>query len=157
MNQTFFVFEILFSLYLLLNLGLIAEKFLMPSLMNISRRYNMSWDLTGILVALGNLVPELTTTVLSFLKHGVKMTEFGVACNVGTSVFIVTVVPAVAMLITATSTKASPCKSDKLTGGRSTETKLNSFDKQNEDDLSTASYGKNQEMEFAHSDDETEG
>ena len=100
-NMAFFIFEIVFSLYLLLNLGLIAEKFLMPSLMNISRRYNMSRDLTGILVALGNLVPELTTTILSFLKHGVKMTEFGVACNVGTSVFVVTVVPAVAMFITA--------------------------------------------------------
>lgn len=100
MNQFFFVFEIFFGLYLLLNLALIAEKFMMPSLMNISRRYNMSWDLTGILVALGSLVPELTTTILSFLKHGVKMSEFGVACNIGTSLFVITVVPAVAILLT---------------------------------------------------------
>jgi Ca2+/Na+ antiporter len=56
--------------------------------------------LTGILVALGNLVPELTTTILSFLKHGVKMTEFGVASNIGCSIFVITVVPAVAILLT---------------------------------------------------------
>jgi len=85
---------------MLLNLALIAEKYLMPCLMNISKRYNMSRDLTGILVALGNLVPELTTTILSFLKHGVKMTEFGISCNVGTSLFVITVVPAIAILAT---------------------------------------------------------
>ena len=56
--------------------------------------------MTGILVAIGNLVPELTTTILSFLRHGVKMTEFGMACNVGGGVLVVTVVPAIAMLIT---------------------------------------------------------
>lgn len=60
----------------------------------------MSRDLTGILVAIGNLVPELTTTILSFLKHGVKMTEFGVACNMGISILVITVIPAVAILIT---------------------------------------------------------
>jgi Ca2+/Na+ antiporter len=100
MNHAFFIFEIFMGLYVLLNLALIAEKFLMPSLLNISKRYGMSWDLTGILVAIGNLVPELTTTILSFLKHGVKMTEFGVACNIGTSIFVITVVPAVAILMT---------------------------------------------------------
>lgn len=100
MNTTFFICEIIFSFYLLLNLALIAEKFLMPSLMNISRRYKMSKDMTGIIVAMGNLVPELTTTVISFMKHGVKMTEFGVASNIGTGVFVITVVPAVAILMT---------------------------------------------------------
>ena len=99
-NNTFFIFEIFYSIYLLLNLALIAEKFLMPSLMNISRRYKMSKDMTGIIVAIGNLVPELTTTMLSFMKHGVKMTEFGLASNIGTGVFVITVVPAVAILIT---------------------------------------------------------
>eukprot|EP00347_Sterkiella_histriomuscorum_P017945 403347382 len=133
-NMSFFIFEIVFSLYLLLNLGLIAEKFLMPSLMNISRRYNMSRDLTGILVALGNLVPELTTTILSFLKHGVKMTEFGVACNVGTSVFVVTVVPAVAMFITASksSQKSDKSKSKNNTSAGQTPEVKNSLNKKNE-------------------------
>jgi Ca2+/Na+ antiporter len=102
MNKAFFFFEIILALYVLLNLALIAEKFLMPSLMNLSQRYGMSKDLTGILVAIGNLVPELTTTILSFMKHGVKMTEFGVACNIGTSVFVITVVPAVAILLSMT-------------------------------------------------------
>jgi Ca2+/Na+ antiporter len=99
-NKVFFMFEIFFSIYILLNLAMIAEKHLMPSLMNISKRYGMSKDLTGIIVAIGNSVPELTTTTISFLKHGVKMTEFGVACNVGTAVFVITVVPAVAILLT---------------------------------------------------------
>ncbi len=53
------------------------------------------------MVAVGNLVPELTTTILSFLRHGIKMTEFGVASNVGGSVLVVTVIPAVAILITS--------------------------------------------------------
>lgn len=72
----------------------------MPSLLNISRRYGMSRDVTGIIVAIGNSVPELTTTMLSFLKHGVKMTEFGLASNVGCAIFTITVVPAVAILLT---------------------------------------------------------
>lgn len=42
MNQTFFACEIVFAVYILINLALIAEKFLMPSLFNISRKYNMS-------------------------------------------------------------------------------------------------------------------
>jgi hypothetical protein len=42
MNHFFFAFEIVFGIYLLLNLGLIAEKFLMPTLMNISKSYGMS-------------------------------------------------------------------------------------------------------------------
>jgi hypothetical protein len=37
MNHSFFIFEIFISIYILLNLALIAEKFLMPSLLNISR------------------------------------------------------------------------------------------------------------------------
>jgi Ca2+/Na+ antiporter len=56
--------------------------------------------MTGIVVAIGNLIPELTTTILSFLRHGVKMTEFGVACNLGSACFTITVVPAVAFLLT---------------------------------------------------------
>ena len=60
----------------------------------------MSRDMTGIIVAVGNSVPELTTTVLSFMKHGVKMTEFGVASNVGCAIFTITVVPAIAIIAT---------------------------------------------------------
>lgn len=55
------------------------------------------------MVAVGNSVPELTTTMLSFMKHGVKMTEFGVASNIGCAVLTITVVPALAILATASS------------------------------------------------------
>ena len=55
--------------------------------------------MTGIIVAIGNLIPELTTTILSCMRHGVKMTEFGVGCNLGGACFTMTVVPAVAFLI----------------------------------------------------------
>jgi len=41
-NRLFFAFEILFGIYLLFCLALIAEKFLMPTLMNISKNYKMS-------------------------------------------------------------------------------------------------------------------
>jgi Ca2+/Na+ antiporter len=38
----------------------------MPSLRNIAKRYNLSKDITAMIVAVGNLIPELATTVLSF-------------------------------------------------------------------------------------------
>jgi Ca2+/Na+ antiporter len=71
----------------------------MPSLLNISKRYKLSKDMTGIVVAIGNLIPELATTILSFMSHGVKMTEFGVACNIGCAVFSLTIVPSFAILV----------------------------------------------------------
>jgi Ca2+/Na+ antiporter len=79
----------------------------MPSLLAIAKRYKLSRDITGIVVAIGNSVPELTTTMLSFMKHGVKMTEFGVASNVGCAIFSITVVPATAILLTMKKDKAS--------------------------------------------------
>ena len=99
-SKDFFALEVVFALYVLLNLALVAEHYLMPSLLNISRRYGLNRDVTGIVVAVGNSVPELTTTLLSFFKHGVKMTEFGVASNVGCALFTITVVPACAILMT---------------------------------------------------------
>lgn len=75
---------------------MIADRFLLPSLVRISTRYGLSRDVTGFVVALGNLVPETTTTILSFTKHGVKMTEFAMAANLGSAIFTITVVPAVA-------------------------------------------------------------
>ena len=99
-NFTFFLFELVFSAYLLINLALIAEHFLMPSLLRISSRYGLSRDVTGIIVAVGNSIPELTTTMLSFMRHGVKMTEFGLASNIGCGIFTITAVPAIAVLAT---------------------------------------------------------
>ena len=62
--------------------------------------------MTGILLAISNLIPELTTTILSFMRHGVKMTEFGVACNLGSACFTITIVPAVAFLLTQPSSNS---------------------------------------------------
>ena len=100
--QTFkgiFILELILATYILLNLAIIAELFMMPSLVSISQRYHLSKDITGIMVAIGSSVPELTTTILSFLRHGVKMTEFGVVSNLGCSMFSLTMVPALAVLL----------------------------------------------------------
>lgn len=94
-----FAIEVILSFYILIVLALIGEKFLMPALLNIAKRYGLSKDMTGIIVAIGNLIPELATTILSFMSHGVKMTEFGVACNIGCAVFAMTIVPAFAILM----------------------------------------------------------
>jgi sodium/potassium/calcium exchanger 6 len=94
----FFLFELVLMVYVMIVLAYIAEEFLMPSLKKIAIRYNLSKDLTGFIVALGNLVPELTTTILSFLSHGIKMTEFAIATNIGASIFAITIVPAVGAL-----------------------------------------------------------
>lgn len=99
-----FILEIIFAIYLLLVLAVVSEKFLLPSLLNIAKRYGLSKDVTGIIVAIGNLVPELATTILSFLRHGVKMAEFGVACNLGSACFSLTMVPAIAILLNSGST-----------------------------------------------------
>ena len=84
-------------------LALIADKFLLPSLQNISQRYNLSRDWTGIVVALGNLVPELALTVISFASHGIKMSEVAIACNVGCAACAISVVPAIAVLVSLNS------------------------------------------------------
>lgn len=92
----FFIFEFVAMLYIMMVIALVAEEFMMPSLKKIAVRYRLSKDLTGFIVALGNLIPEFTTTFLSFLRHGVKMTEFAMATNIGASMFAITIVPAVA-------------------------------------------------------------
>ena len=54
------------TVYLLLAQGIMSEKFLMPSLENISRKYKLSMTMAGILIAFGIAVPELAVTMLSF-------------------------------------------------------------------------------------------
>ena len=56
-----------------------SEKFLMPSLNNISKYYGISQSMTGIMLAFGCAVPEVAVTMLSFQRHGIKMAEFGLA------------------------------------------------------------------------------
>lgn len=71
----------------------------MPSLVNVSNKYGLSKSITGILVAFGIAVPELAVTMLSFEKHGTKMTEFGLAAVFGGIPFCVAAVPAIAYLL----------------------------------------------------------
>jgi len=65
-DTLFFSFEVVFSFYLLLSLAIMAEKYLMPSLLNISNRYGLNRDVTGLLFAFGALLPELGITILAF-------------------------------------------------------------------------------------------
>ena len=76
-----------------------SEKFLMPSLENISEKYKLSATIAGILIAFGIAIPELSVTLLSFQRHGIKMTEFGLATVFGSVCFCTTFVPAFAYLV----------------------------------------------------------
>ena len=96
------------TVYLLLSTGIISEKFLMPSLANISSKYKLSASIAGVLIAFGIAVPELAVTMLSFQRHGIKMTEFGLATVFGSVCFCVTFVPAFAYLLNYGLLKAKP-------------------------------------------------
>ena len=85
-----------------------SEKFLMPALENISRKYSLSLTIAGILIAFGIAVPELAITLLSFQRHGIKMTEFGLATVFGSVCFCTTAVPAFAYFINYGIRKARP-------------------------------------------------
>ena len=85
-----------------------SEKFLMPALENITVKYKISATIAGILIAFGIAVPELAVTLLSFQRHGIKMTEFGLANVFGSVAFCSTFVPAFAYLINYGVMKAKP-------------------------------------------------
>lgn len=95
-DGAFFYFECAVTVYLLMATGIISEKFLMPSLGNISQKYKLSATVAGILIAFGIALPELAVTLLSFQRHGIKMTEFGLATVFGSVCFCCTFVPAIA-------------------------------------------------------------
>ena len=65
-DGSFFYIELAFTIYLLLAQGIMCEKFLMPSLENITVKYKLSMTMAGILIAFGIAVPELAVTLLSF-------------------------------------------------------------------------------------------
>ena len=69
----------------------------MPVLIDISKRYGLSKDLTGLVVAIGNLIPEAATTFNSFTRPNIQMTEFGMATNIGCAAFSITMAPAIAV------------------------------------------------------------
>ena len=91
--------EIFLSFYILLSQGVICDLFLMPAMMAISGKYGMSKTIAGVFIAVGVTMPEVVVTMLSFQRHGTKMTEFGLACNFGGAAFSYTMIPAVAYLL----------------------------------------------------------
>ena len=95
----FFTFECILVIYILLSQGVIAEKFIVPSLRNIGKRYTLPKALIGLLIAICVTLPELFICTISFQEHGVKLVEVGVACNLGGVAFSMSCVPAFAYLI----------------------------------------------------------
>ena len=79
--------------------GVMADKFLLPAMLNICSKYNLSKSIGGVLIAVGVSVPELTATMLSFQRHGVKMTEFGLALVIGGLAFAASMIPVVAYIL----------------------------------------------------------
>ena len=61
-----FVCELFIVIYLLLSQGVMADKFLMPSMIKICDNYNLSKPIGAVLIAIGVSMPELTATTLSF-------------------------------------------------------------------------------------------
>ena len=76
-----------------------SEKFLMPSLENIAKRYGFNSSVAGLLIALGISIPELVVTMLSFQRHGTKMCEFGLATVFGSVCFATSLIPSVSYFI----------------------------------------------------------
>ena len=76
-----------------------SEKFLMPSLSNISKRYGFNSSIGGLLIGFGIAVPDIAVTIISFQRHGIKMVEFGLAVIFGGVVFCTTFVPAAAYFL----------------------------------------------------------
>ena len=76
-----------------------SEKFLMPSLENISKRYGFNASIAGLLIGFGIAVPDIAVTTISFQRHGIKMVEFGLALMFGSVVFCTTFVPSAAYFI----------------------------------------------------------
>jgi Ca2+/Na+ antiporter len=46
--------------------GIMADKFLLPSMLKICKDYKLSKPIGGVLIAIGVSMPELTATMLSF-------------------------------------------------------------------------------------------
>lgn len=62
----FFIFECFLTVYLLMSQGIMADKFLLPSMLKICKDYKLSKPIGGVLIAIGVSMPELTATMLSF-------------------------------------------------------------------------------------------
>lgn len=61
-----YIVELFITLYLLAAQGIMAEKFLLPSIIRICKDYGLSKPIGGVLIAVGVAMPELTATMISF-------------------------------------------------------------------------------------------
>ena len=95
-NPSVFIAECFLCFYILMSQGVMCDLFLMPAILNTSQRWGFSKTISAVLLALGVTVPELIVTMLSFHRHGVKMTEFGLAVVFGGIAFALSAIPVVA-------------------------------------------------------------
>ena len=65
-DAPFFFVECIVAVYLLISQSIMSDKFLMPSIENISNRYGFNKGIAGLLIATGISIPELVITILSF-------------------------------------------------------------------------------------------
>jgi Ca2+/Na+ antiporter len=85
-----------------------CDLFLLPAILKICKKYNLSKAIGGVLIAAGVSTTELTATMLSFQRHGVKMIEYGLALVFGGLAFSVLMIPVVAYLVNFGITKPRP-------------------------------------------------
>ena len=76
-----------------------ADKFLLPAMISLCDKFKLSKSIGGVFIAAGISLTELTATLLAFHRHGVKMTEFGLALVIGGLAFSVSMIPVVAYVM----------------------------------------------------------
>ena len=79
--------------------GVMVDKFLQPAILTICDKYKLSKSIGGVLIAVGVSMTELTAALLSFQRHGVKMTEFGMALIIGGLAFSASLIPVLGYLM----------------------------------------------------------
>ena len=92
LNQNLFVASILgvlFATFLFYCIGVVAERFVVPKLLNISKTFNISHNLTAItFLAFGNGAADLITSWVAAGKSGDDAVYFSIGAIIGASVFI---------------------------------------------------------------------
>lgn len=97
-----FGLEILLLVYILLLMPFTVERYMIPSLLSISKTYGISKDMTGILLSFGVIVPEITTNFISVFDDDPRMMEFALGYIIGSAIYDYTICMFVASLFPAT-------------------------------------------------------
>jgi Ca2+/Na+ antiporter len=86
--------QLVFFFYILIGLTYMINGFLMrfyylkkACLEKISKKFNLKETSTGVLLAIGCSVPEMTTNILSCFDENEEMIDFGFGSIVGSGVF----------------------------------------------------------------------